>query len=126
MKVIIAGGRDFTKMGFLECKLDSFLHTTGGHEDITIVSGAAKGADTLAIQAAESRGLAVMKVIPNWAGYGKSAGYIRNAQMADIADALIAFWNGESRGTKHMIDTALKKGLEVHVYHYEKETADDT
>lgn len=57
----------------------------------------------------------------NWAAFGKRAGYIRNEQMAKYAvedgscGMLIAFWDGKSRGTKHMIDLANKHGLKVHV-----------
>lgn len=50
----------------------------------------------------------------DWNGYGKSAGYRRNVQMAQVADALIAITNG-SPGTKHMIDIANEKGLKVFV-----------
>ncbi len=62
-----------------------------------------------------------MKAVPikkfpaNWTAYGMSAGYKRNQQMAENADALIALWDGESKGTKHMIDIATQKGLWVHV-----------
>ena len=52
----------------------------------------------------------------DWDKYGKSAGYRRNEQMADNADSLIALWDGRSRGTKHMIDIAHRKGLKVYVH----------
>lgn len=53
-----------------------------------------------------------------WKLYGKQAGYLRNEQMAQNADALAAFWNGESRGTKHMIELAKRYGLKVRVKRY--------
>ena len=52
--------------------------------------------------------------------FGKSAGFRRNEQMAEFADALIAFWDGKSHGTKHMIDTATEKGMNVSVVNYGK------
>lgn len=52
----------------------------------------------------------------DWEKYDRRAGYIRNQQMADYAEALIAVWDGESRGTKHMIDCAKNKGLQVYVH----------
>jgi glycerophosphoryl diester phosphodiesterase len=86
------------------------------------VSGGARGADTFGEQYAKVHGFDIKQFLPDWEGKGKGAGFIRNAEMADYADYLIAFWDGESRGTKHMIDTALSKGLEVHVYRYRNDT----
>ena len=64
----------------------------------------------------------VKRFVPDWNTYGKSAGYRRNAEMAKYASeaygVLFAFWDGQSRGTKHMIDLANKYGLEVHVVNY--------
>lgn len=53
---------------------------------------------------------------------GAKTGHIRNAEMADNADALIAYWDGESRGTKNMIETAKTKGLKVYVHKYRQES----
>lgn len=61
----------------------------------------------------------VEKYPANWDKYGKSAGYIRNEEMAKVADSLLAIWDGKSRGTKHMIDIATKKGLTVFIYKVE-------
>ena len=58
----------------------------------------------------------VKKFPADWGGLGKRAGYLRNEQMADYADALIAVWDGKSKGTKHMIDSAASKGLIVKVF----------
>jgi hypothetical protein len=54
----------------------------------------------------------------NWQRDGKSAGFKRNVLMADNADALVAFWNGKSHGTQHMIDTALDRGLATRIIRY--------
>jgi hypothetical protein len=54
----------------------------------------------------------------DWKTHGKAAGPIRNRQMAKNAEALIALWDGNSRGTKNMIETATKLGLKVYVKRY--------
>ncbi len=117
-RVIIAGGRDFNDYALLKDKCDSILANRIPSHHIIIVSGAARGADSLGEKYAAERGFAVERFPADWVRDGKAAGVIRNAQMADNADALIAFWDGTSRGTKHMIDTALAKGLAVRVIKY--------
>ena len=56
--------------------------------------------------------------IPQWDKYGKKAGYLRNVEMAENANALIAFWDGKSKGTKHMIDIATERNLPIRVIRY--------
>ena len=115
-RVIVAGGRDFGDFELLYRKLDTYL--ANKLPEVTIVSGMARGADTLGVRYAQDRGLDVAKFPAEWERYGKSAGYIRNQEMAKEADALIAFWDGRSRGTKHMIDIATERGLLVKVVRY--------
>ena len=58
--------------------------------------------------------LKIFPVLPDeWDKYGKSAGYRRNVQMAEYADSCVVFWDGKSRGTKHMIDIAEKRNLNL-------------
>ena len=115
-RVIIAGSRDFADYNLLREKCNFFL--ANKLPDVTIISGGAKGADRLGEQYARENGLN-LKVIPaDWKRLRRRAGYIRNQKMADTADALIAFWDGESRGTAHMIQTATDKGLLVRVIRY--------
>ena len=113
MRVIVAGSRDFSDWEYVEEKLYS---TFENRPVDTIVSGTAKGPDSHGIVWAEAEGITVMRFPADWENKGRGAGFIRNAEMAEYSDALIAFWDGESKGTKHMIDTALKGKLEVHVY----------
>lgn len=87
-------------------------------DEITVVCGQAKGADTLGEQYATEKGYTIDYYPAQWKLYGKRAGYLRNEQMAQNADALAAFWNGESRGTKHMIELAKRYGLKVRVKRY--------
>ena len=111
MKTIIAGSREITDYAVL------LQAIKGCPFPITsVVSGCARGVDTLGEQYAQENNLKLYKFPADWSTYGKRAGYIRNAEMADNAEALLAIWDGESRGTKHMIDIAREKGLEVYVY----------
>lgn len=113
MKTIIAGGRDFSNYQFLSesCKL--FI------PKITkVISGTAKGADQLGEKFAKENSIEILYFKPDWNKFGKSAGFIRNEEMAKNADMLIAFWDGKSKGTQHMIKCATKLGLEVHILNY--------
>jgi len=103
MKVIIAGSRNFTDYQKLKETCDTILRD---QTNIEIVSGNCRGADLLGEQYAKERGYKIAQFPADWNKYGKSAGPKRNQQMANYADALIAFWNGKSRGTKHMIEMA--------------------
>lgn len=120
-KVIIAGGRDFNNYPQLSEYCDYILQFQSALHPIEIVSGCANGADKLGERYADSRGYDIKRFPADWDKFGKSAGYKRNKQMAEYADTLIAFWDGKSRGTKHMIDLAEENRLEVRVYNYGKE-----
>ena len=111
-KVIIAGSRDLTDYALLCSFADEAL---AGAEDIEIVSGGARGADDLGERYARERRYA-LKVLPDdWKEWGRAAGPIRNEQMAGYADALIAFWDGQSAGTRDMIRKAEERGLRVQI-----------
>ena len=113
MKIIIAGSRSVTDYKTVE-KFITITHSAVVLDEI--VSGCALGVDKFGEQYAKQGGIPVAKFPANWGEHGKSAGFIRNKQMADYADALIAIWNGESRGTKHMIDTMLSSKKPVFVW----------
>ena len=114
-KVIIAGSRDFNDINLLTAKADFYL---SNKSDIEIVSGTARGADTLGVQYAIEHNYHIKEFPANWNKYGKKAGYLRNLEMAKYADACIVFWNGTSRGTKHMIDIANKLNLPLRIVRY--------
>lgn len=116
MKVIIAGSRSFDDYETLKERCNYYLQ---GFGDIEIVSGGARGADTLAERYAKEHGYKFTPFSAEWDKYGKSAGFRRNIDMANYGDALIAFWNGKSRGTRHMIEQATLKGLRIRVIKYE-------
>jgi len=115
-RVIVAGGRDFFNYELLESKLNRILQNIT--DEIVIVCGMARGADTLGERYAKANGIRVEYYPADWNKYGKSAGYIRNEQMAKNADALIAFWDGKSKGTKNMIDLAEKYRLNIRTVRY--------
>lgn len=116
-KVIIAGCRDFADYELLKEECDFYLQNQKP-EDIVIVSGHASGADALGEHYALERDLQLETYTADWKAHGRAAGPIRNAQMASVAHALIAFWDGKSRETKNMIDTTTKRGLQVAVVRY--------
>ena len=105
MKVIIAGGRDFDNPQMIEdtmSKLDVLV--------TEIVCGEARGADTLGADWANRHGIPVAYFPAHWDEYGKAAGNIRNKQMAEYADYLVAFWDMQSHGTKNMIEIMQQMG----------------
>ncbi len=110
MKVIIAGGRHFDDYELLQTAMSQFIREIEP-TSIEVVSGGARGADALGEHWAKDRGYPLTVFKADWDKYGKSAGYRRNAEMAEYADACMCFWDGESKGTKHMIDLSIKKNL---------------
>ena len=108
MKVIIAGSRDITDEKFV---IDEFWKLP--IEATEIVSGCAKGVDTIGEFIAESIGIPVKKFPADWKTHGKAAGPIRNKQMAEYADAAIVIHNG-SRGSLNMIEQMKKLNKPVY------------
>lgn len=112
MKVIIAGSRRNTSMRDVLDAVDSFP----AKDKITeVVCGEAWGVDSFGKYWAIKNNIPVKSFPANWNLHGKSAGYKRNIQMAEYADALIAVSVNESKGTEHMINVAQKRGLILHV-----------
>lgn len=109
--LIIAGGREFCDYTILKNAVD-YYRTSRNLPELTIVSGKARGADTLGEQYAKEHGLPVWEFAANWDLYGKSAGHRRNREMGDVAQGLLAFDTG-GKGTAGMIQYAKKKGLDI-------------
>ena len=114
-RVIIAGCRDFNDYEMLKEKCDHMLSKKKDTHKVIIVSGHASGADALGERYAKERGFLLETYPAEWEKYGKSAGPKRNHRMAEVANALVAFWDGKSRGTKNMIDLANMKGISVKI-----------
>jgi len=115
-KIVIAGGRTFSDQPSMNGHMDALLSNLT--EPAVIISGTARGADQCGEVYAQSRGLAVIQMPADWDTHGKSAGYKRNQAMADIADGVVVFWDGESRGSQHMIDIAQRMNLPTRVIQY--------
>ena len=115
MRLIIAGGRDFKDMPLLRKKMRSILD---GKKVDVVLSGLAAGADSLGMCWANEFNIPIEEYPAQWDKFGKRAGYLRNELMAVNATHLIAFYDGESRGTRHMIDLARNEGLDVRIVRY--------
>ena len=117
MKVCVCGSRDFTNYRMAHKVIYAYFTTfvEGWKVNGEIVSGCARGADSLGERFAKDYGLKCHRYLANWEKHGKSAGYIRNKEMADASDVIIAFWDGKSKGTKHMIDICEKMNKKVYV-----------
>lgn len=119
-KVIVAGGRDFGDYEYMSEKLDELFWCSDVFQTypIKIISGMADGTDTLAIRYADEYGMTKILFPANWKEHPRMAGILRNEDMLTIATHLVAFWNGKSHGTKHMIEIAREKGIPVWVFEY--------
>lgn len=123
-RIIIAGGRDFNDYLRMYVEMNKLLSEIED-DDIEIVSGCASGADTCGIRYANAKKLPCKEFPANWDKYGKTAGFIRNEQMAKYAvedgctGILAAFWDRKSKGTENMITNAEKYGLKIHIFDYD-------
>lgn len=118
LKLIVAGGRDFNDYQMLVRELTTLAEGTYADRAISIVSGVARGADALGARFAKEHGVKLYEFPAEWDRYGKLAGFIRNEQMGNFADALLAFWDGKSSGTKNMIHFMRASGKPHHVRYY--------
>ena len=109
MRVIIAGSREIVDYDLVCRAIEE-----SGFEMTEVVSGRARGVDALGEKYALEHDVNLRLFPAEWDKYGKRAGYLRNAKMANYADALVAIWDGFSRGTASMIDLARRKGLKIH------------
>ena len=108
-KMGVIGSRTFVNYEFMKEILDSFPFSE-------IVSGGAKGADSLAKRYAEEKNISITEILPDWNQYGKIAGFKRNKLIINQSDAIIAFWDGNSKGTAHSIRLAREVGKNVYVF----------
>ena len=118
-RIIVCGGRDFSDYEHFRHSMRSVLSQ---YQDVLLVSGHAKGADTLAERFAKEAGIPIRVFPADWNKYGKAAGPIRNKQMLDFAKednpVVVAFWDGKSRGTRNMLMQAGEAGIRAHVFLY--------
>ena len=114
-KLIVAGSRNFNNYDFLKEKLDYLLMNI--NDEIEIVSGRAKGADLFGEAYAKERGYKIAKFPADWT-IGKTAGFIRNEDMAKYSNACVVFSVNNSSGSKHMIKMSEKYNLKLRIYKF--------
>lgn len=113
MKLIIAGSRALFPS---VCDIEAAISEKAGWPfPDEIVSGTARGVDQAGEAFAAYAHIPVKRFPADWDTFGKSAGFIRNGEMADYATHCLLFWDGTSRGTKHMKDIAERKNLPTYV-----------
>ena len=117
--IIIAGSRTFDDYDLLARKMD---HLTQNLDEIEVVSGGARGADELGERWARERGHQLRIFPADWNRFGRQAGFTRNAEMAGYATHLVAFFDGSSAGTKHMIQLAKKYNLKLRIIHFRRQS----
>ncbi len=117
MKLAIIGSRTFNDYDLLEKWIKPFWHYSASG-DLIIISGGAYGADLLGENLADKYKLGKQIFKPEWGKYGKSAGFIRNQTIVDNCDMVLAFWDGESRGTADTIEKAKRAKRPTFIVYY--------
>lgn len=117
MNLMVCGGRDFNDRNLLFSTLDELI-TKNGWTDIIVLEGEAKGADALAKDYVRDRNYLFKPYPADWKNWGKAAGPIRNKAMVEDCDYCVAFWDGQSRGTKSSIDFCKQIGKPCKVVYY--------
>ena len=115
INIAVGGCRDFCDVAYIFRCLDEYIENLCD-QDITFISGHCSGVDTAAEKYAELKGFKTLIFPAEWKKYGKAAGPIRNKQMVEAADVVIAFWDGRSRGTKSLVVLAKKFGKALTVF----------
>lgn len=115
MKVAVIGSRDFNDYEEVKRVLSKINITE-------IISGGARGADTLGEQYAKENNIPTKIFLPDWNTHGKSAGFIRNTDIVNEAELVVAFWDYSSKGTKDSIDKTFKLQKNLLIININKET----
>jgi hypothetical protein len=125
MRVLVCGSRGWKDSSTIHRVLGRLHHP--GMKITEIIHGGAAGADTMAGNWARGNFVPVRVFIPDWEQFGRSAGFKRNIQMLDTnPDLVLAFWDGRSKGTKHTIDTAVRRGITTEVFNEPKRESDSS
>lgn len=118
MKLIVAGGRDFVNTQVMITVLMDLVEKGKIDPNPELVCGMARGADLTAYSLWSGAEMVIHKFPADWVRLGKRAGFKRNQEMGEFADAAVCFWDGNSKGTKHMIDIMNKLNKPVYVVRY--------
>lgn len=113
MKIAIVGSRSFKDYSAL-CKF--IKETVDVREVSSIISGGAKGADSLGERFAKEHNITLSVFPAEWSKFGIGAGFIRNRLIVDEADVVFAFWDGKSSGTRNTIERTKVAGKKLYVY----------
>lgn len=114
MLIVVTGSREWNDWSKIRTAFDCVDAASTG--PVTLIHGDARGADRMCGFVAERLGWTVERMPADWNKYGRSAGFRRNEAMLDRnPDLVLAFWDGQSRGTKHTIDTATERNLRVKI-----------
>jgi hypothetical protein len=111
MKIAVIGSRDFEDLGLVKRYVLEELP-----DDAMVVTGGARGVDQATEEAAEARGLEVLVLEPDWEGLGKRAGLLRNEDIVEEAELVVAFWDERSKGTVHALKLAVEAEKPVRVF----------
>lgn len=115
MKIAVVGSREFKDSQFVKDTVITTFYLNAPLTGYEFVSGGARGVDTWAEECITHHTIKhIFK--PDWDKYGKRAGFLRNELIINEADKVIAFWDGQSKGTKHSIDLAIKTGKPIDIY----------
>jgi hypothetical protein len=115
-RVLVSGSLSFDDYELLRTTLNRLLV---GRENVVIVTGSAKGAESLAERYAQERGLGLKQILANWETYGRGAKVIRAAQFIDAADSAAFFWDGKSKTIADLIERAETKGIPVEIVRFD-------
>ena len=113
-KILIAGSRSLRNNKVAIETLDAFFNKYS-KEEVEIITGMANGIDMMAYEKAKAGNYTIHEYPADWEKYGKSAGYIRNAEMVKLCTAALVLWDGKSKGTKHTIDLCEKQDKLAHI-----------
>lgn len=113
--VVVAGSRDYNNYYEAKEYIDCCISRISKNYKLIFASGGCRGADLIGERYAVENGFQIKRYMPDWQKYGKRAGPLRNKQMADDGDYFICFWDGQSRGTKSMIDFVIKSGKPIRI-----------
>jgi hypothetical protein len=116
VRIIVAGSRVITSQALVEKAIRE-----SGFSISVLLSGHARGVDQLAEEWAKSNKICVELYPANWDLYGKMAGPIRNGEMIEKAEGLVALWDGVSAGTRDVIKQATKNARRVFVFRTDKD-----
>jgi len=116
MKIAVVGGRDFNDYELLKSEMVKFINENNNIQ--ALVSGGAKGADSLAERLAVELSIPIQVFKPDYKRFGRAATLVRNTEIVEHSDVIFAFWNGSSKGTLDSINKAKKMKKKLFVVNY--------